>query len=415
MNGLFRKHKSKLIVLSVMAAIAVILIIILPVIGNQGDKSEKEINSKLTDETTEKNKANQGTITGIEEDQTNGEPTQEATEVIEKADATEGMAGEGEVPTQQQNSQSDSSVPTEEYVFEDMDDIVISKSGVNLRKGSSTDTDIIATLSESTQLKRTGYHEDWTRVDYRGTICYIASYLVMVKSEETSLEETEHQEIDILPKAEPDIWNGRLIVIDAGHQEKGNSGKEPIGPGAKETKAKVSSGTSGASTGLKEYKLNLTVSIKLKEELINRGYQVMMIRETHDVDIPNSERAAVANEAEADAFLRIHANGSDNSKVNGAMTICQTKSNPFNASLYEVNKRLSVNILDKLVAQTGATNKGVWETDSMSGINWCTVPVTIVEMGYMSNKEEDELLATDIYQNKIVLGIADGLDAFFLE
>lgn len=119
----------------------------------------------------------------------------------------------------------------------------------------------------------------------------------------------------------------KLIVIDAGHQKKPNYKEEPIGPGAEEAKPKVSTGTRGISSGVEEYILTLVIAFKVKEELIDRGYDVIMIRETHDVNLSNRERAEIANESGADIFIRIHADGSTDQTVSGTSTLYPSSSN----------------------------------------------------------------------------------------
>ena len=204
------------------------------------------------------------------------------------------------------------------------------------------------------------------------------------------------------------------VCIDAGHQRYGISEKEPNGPGSDVMKAKLTSGTRGVSTGIAEYQLNLEVSLLLEQELIARGYDVVMIRRTNDCPLSNAERAQVANESGADIFVRIHANGSENSKVSGALCCAPTQKNPFlTQQVIAESIRLSRAVVNSFCDATGANNQGLMSTDTMTGINWCEIPVTIVEMGYMSNAEEDEKMATEEYRTLMIQGIADGIDAYF--
>lgn len=237
--------------------------------------------------------------------------------------------------------------------------------------------------------------------------------LVIEVDQPEAAQETEQEEDKEKEETPEQKTRTQTVVLDPGHSSVVASGTEPLGPGSTENKAADTSGTSGTVSGLTEYELNLTVSQKLRTELQNRGYTVLMTRESNDVPVSCIERADVANNSDADAFVRIHANGSEDSSAKGAMTICITPDNPFYPALYEQARALSDCIINNLSEVTGCENDGVWETDSMSGNNWSQVPATIVEMGYMTNPDEDALMATDDYQNKIVKGIADGIDQYF--
>ena len=242
---------------------------------------------------------------------------------------------------------------------------------------------------------------------------FVNADLASQAPQETSVNADPAAQPAAAPGEDETFFNGHIVAIDAGHQAKANAEKEPIGPSSETMKAKMPAGAVGTVLGVKEYELTLTVAEKLKEELENKGYQVVMIRESHDVNLSNSERARLANESGAEIFIRLHANSMENTGVYGALAMCMTAQNPYNAALHDNSYRLAKTIIDQVCALTGTKNRGVQEVDNNGEINWSEIPVAVVEMGFLSNPDEERWLSEGDYQDKIVSGIAAAVDSYF--
>ena len=320
---------------------------------------------------------------------------------------------------QEEAVQVESHETTSEVTFDESKAVSAwTTSNLNLREQPNGNSTVITVISKGTEIKKGTEENGWAQVKVGDKIGYVSmQYISDTKPEEKPVEQSATQtpntsKVEAIPGQHRDP-NNIVVVIDPGHQLRGDNNKEPNGPGSTTMKARVTSGTTGVATGVAEYILNLDISLKLKTELENRGYVVCMTRSTHDVNISNKERAEYANSVNADIAVRIHANGSSNASIRGVETYGPSASNPYVSHLYKASMSLSKYIVDSYAAATGFRNRGARTSDIMTGINWSSVPVTIVELGYMSNAEEDRAMQDAIMQNNMVQGIANGIDAYF--
>jgi len=203
------------------------------------------------------------------------------------------------------------------------------------------------------------------------------------------------------------------IALDAGHQMYSNAGTEPVGPGSSVKKMKVAGGATGVATKVPEYKLTLKVAKKLRKVLLEKGYQVYMIRTKNKVNISNKERALRANKSGSDIYIRLHADASGSSSVRGASMLYPSESNPYVKKLSKPSKKLSRCILKKYCESTGIKSRGLSKRDDLTGTNWSKIPVTLIEMGFLSNASEDRFMQKGGNQEKMAEGIAEGIDDYF--
>ncbi|MGL4771981.1 MAG: N-acetylmuramoyl-L-alanine amidase family protein [Clostridium sp.] len=203
-----------------------------------------------------------------------------------------------------------------------------------------------------------------------------------------------------------------IICIDPGHQKKGDNRLEPVSPSGGGQKARVSSGTSGVATKKAEYVVNLEASMILKEMLESKNYKVVMTRENHDINISNAERARLGNDSKAELVVRIHCDSLSDSSKTGATVLVPSAKNQNTKAISKDSKRYG-DLLSKELKKSGVKVNGVFERADITGFNWSTVPVVILEMGFMSNFSEDQMLSNPNYQKKLMVCVTNAIEEYF--
>ena len=156
------------------------------------------------------------------------------------------------------------------------------------------------------------------------------------------------------------------------------------------------------------------IGYAVSQKLLNEGYKVIMTRESHNVNISNSERAMFANNNKANMVIRVHADSLNNPGKTGASILIPAKESKYTTSIYKDSQNCG-NLISNKMKEAGIKVNGVFERGDLTGFNWSQVPVVLVEMGFLSNYTEDQMMSNPEYQKRLMQAISDGLDEYFIK
>lgn len=204
---------------------------------------------------------------------------------------------------------------------------------------------------------------------------------------------------------------GFKILIDAGH---GCTKEyvEPKYPGATETTVENSStGATGVATHKREGELTLQVALLLQKSLEKLGVDVYMVRTTEGTPMSLRERAEMGNKLKVDLAFRIHADGIEDSSVRGA-SLLYPAPDYVGEKLSKTSKKASEIILKSYIKATEFNDRGTVARNDLVGFNFSKVPTVLIELGFMTNPDEDRLMFQKDFQKKMVEGITKGIKEY---
>ncbi|MGG3804417.1 N-acetylmuramoyl-L-alanine amidase [Metabacillus fastidiosus] len=198
----------------------------------------------------------------------------------------------------------------------------------------------------------------------------------------------EENTTDVAPAIpnKPSVLSGKKIVLDAGH---GGTDPGAVGP-----------------TKLKEKEVTLSVVKKLKEALEQEGATVILTRD-RDISVSLANRVKISNASKGDIFISIHANASVKSSAKGTETFLNTKKKGTNSEL------LAKDIQKSLIGSLNTTDRKVKTDDTYYVLKHNKLPSVLVELAFISNPTEEEMLRSDDTRNKAAEGILEGIKDYF--
>ena len=216
------------------------------------------------------------------------------------------------------------------------------------------------------------------------------------------------------PSPEPKkILAGKTIVIDPGHSNGQHlSNKVPDGRGG--SKACNTSGTA-TNSGYPEHTANWEVALILQAELQEKGATVHLTKKDDHADkVCVDRRGQIPNEKHADAFLPIHANGSQSSAPHGFFVMVSNP--PLNSAQGEPSRKLARAVSEGLRG-AGLTPSTIFGADpaphhAVAILNFAKVPAVMVELGEMRNPQDAQRLSRPQGQQQYASGLAKGIISF---